>query len=336
VGSVIYVGGSFSSATDSTGTFARHNLAAVSATTGRLLGWRPSTNAAVLALVATKDKVYAGGNFTRANGHAVSRLIELNRRHGTLVRKFSPRVNKTVQALAVGPVRVFAGGKFTSVNGHRRIRLAAFGRSSYKLAAWAPRANSAVRVLRRKGTHVYVGGAFRSINGVAHTGRAAVVTAKSGSVYRAFHSPISYLVNDIRFSSNRVLFAVAGPGGRVVSTGPKGKVAWRRVFDGDVDALAVLDKTVYVGGHFVDHCTSNRVVGPGGACRDGKVRSPRLAATTMTGSFKGWAPSADVSNGVGVLTMATVPGLHSLVAGGAFNTFHDKQSQPKFAIFRTR
>ena len=334
-GAVIYVAGAFTHVTDSTGTHTRRNLAAVSAVTGRVLPWSPSTNSTVYALTVSKGRVYAGGSFTRVNGVPVARLVQLYASTGRLVRSFRPRVDYRVRALVLSPSTLYAGGRFTKVNGHRREHLAAFSRASGRLTGWAPRADKSVRVLRRRGPQVFVGGAFNSINGVARTRNVAVVGAGTGAVYRGFRSPVRYLVTDIRLTRTRVFIAKAGPGGAVVATGNRGGVAWGRSFDGDVDALSILDGVLYAGGHFAHRCRTNRVSSTNGNCLDaGQVPAGRLAALSLTGTFGTWSPSADST--VGVLTLARVPSLHRLAAGGAFQTFHGSQRQPGFALFRSR
>ena len=62
----VYVGGAFGSANN----VARTRLAAFSASNGALLGWAPTANAEVQALVLTPNgsKVIAGGSFTSVNG----------------------------------------------------------------------------------------------------------------------------------------------------------------------------------------------------------------------------------------------------------------------------
>ena len=64
----VYVGGAFSTANN----VARSRLAAFSASNGALLGWAPTADAEVQALVLTPDgsKVIVGGSFTSVNGSA--------------------------------------------------------------------------------------------------------------------------------------------------------------------------------------------------------------------------------------------------------------------------
>ncbi|MTD12757.1 PKD domain-containing protein [Nakamurella sp. YIM 132087] len=63
---VLYVGGAFSTA----GGQARSRLAAFSASNGALLGWAPTTDASVQAMVLAPDgsRVIVGGNFANVNG----------------------------------------------------------------------------------------------------------------------------------------------------------------------------------------------------------------------------------------------------------------------------
>ena len=82
--STVYVGGSFTSATNNQ---TRNRLAAFSAANGALLGWNPSADAQVNALVLTPDgtRVIAGGAFATINGVQARGLASLDATSGTLL-----------------------------------------------------------------------------------------------------------------------------------------------------------------------------------------------------------------------------------------------------------
>jgi PKD repeat protein len=121
-GSTVYIGGQFTSVTDSagTGTVTRNNAAAVNATTGDDTGWNPNPNNIVQALAVSGSTVYLGGQFTS---------VVNSGGFGTVTRNYAAAVNATtgadtgwnpnpnnvVQALAVSGSTVYLGGFFTSV-----------------------------------------------------------------------------------------------------------------------------------------------------------------------------------------------------------------------------
>jgi len=79
----VYFGGKFATV----GGVARDNLAAARASDGAVLGWAPTTNDRVNAMVLTPDgsRLIAGGAFTTANGAPAYGLASLDSTNGTLL-----------------------------------------------------------------------------------------------------------------------------------------------------------------------------------------------------------------------------------------------------------
>ena len=87
-----------------------------------------STNGPVRALAVSPDAatIYAGGEFTQADGSGRSRLAAFDSATGSL-RPWAPSADNAVRALAVDPTTgvINAGGQFGSVSGAPHARLAA-------------------------------------------------------------------------------------------------------------------------------------------------------------------------------------------------------------------
>src|SRR5215203_4976374 len=87
-GNTVYLGGAFTQVTDTDGkTYVRNNLAAIDATTGRLLqNWNPnatrdsSDTSQVRAMVLSSDgtRLFVGGTFSSMSGQPHSRLAAID------------------------------------------------------------------------------------------------------------------------------------------------------------------------------------------------------------------------------------------------------------------
>jgi hypothetical protein len=329
-GSTAYVAGAFTAAVDADGTHPRQHLAAVSLVTGRLLPWHSRTNGTPLAISRYGKQLFVGGHFSKAGKVSVSGLARISAVTGRVSRGFRPRINAEVTALAVTKRAVYLGGDFGRVNGAHRFRLAAVGRGSGSLLPWRPQANSKVWSLRVHGGAIYAGGDFTTIHKKRHPHLVALRATGAGAVIRSFRPRESFPVQDIAFAGRNVIVAEAGAGGRVTVFGPHGKMGWRKTFDGDVQTLTILDGVIYVGGHWINICSTPRVAPGNGDCLDGQTFQPRLAAYTLGGRLTDWAPHPDSAEGV----MAMAKGRNRLAVGGAFDHFlAGTVTQPKFALF---
>lgn len=332
-GTTTFVAGDFTRATDSRGTFVRRHLAAVNTRTGRLLRWHPRTNDSVYSIAAYRGRVYIGGAFTTVNGQRRARAARLTVRTGAFDRTFRASANRVVRAIAVTSNRVYLGGGFTRVGTTGRQRLAAYNRQTGRLTAWNPKANARVDALQVSGRLVFAGGSFSTINGNANAFHVAALRVASGRVASSFRPGRVAPVTALRVTPRRVFIGSAGVGGHLYVTNRSGGSLWHETFDGDVDALGILNGVVYVGGHFAFLCSTDRVAQANGDCLDAQTRLPRLAAFTPSGGRRPWAPQADSNDGV--LAMGTSTRTDTVTVGGAFTSFKNGTiSQPAFAIFR--
>jgi hypothetical protein len=326
----IYIGGKFTSVRPAgspagTGEVARNHLAAFDASTGALLPWNPGASAAVYALAGTGNTVYIGGTFAKLGSSTRSRIGAVDATTGAVLSGFKPKMDAAVNSIAVGGGMVYAGGAFTTANGIARASLAAFDASTGALSTtWAPAAagNSSTTPtvtsvrLAPTGGLVYVGGGFTTIDGASQN-HIAALQVSNGAPSPSFTHHLGYGVVDLAVDSTGVFIAGAGGGGNFANLNPTtGAVAWQGGTNGNVQAIAVLDGEVYIGGHYTNYC------GPQGGqhtCTTAIARQKLLAVDESTGALTSWNPHANSTLGVFALagsgTRLAVGGDFTKIAG---------------------
>jgi hypothetical protein len=159
-----------------------------------------------------------GGLFTAAGSFPVTNLAHI-RADRTVDTNWTPNPNRAVLSLAVSPSTLYVGGKFTTIGGQTRICLAALDiHSGQVLPTWTANLTSiggpSANALLLSGNTLYVAGYFSSIRSVTREHLAAV-DATTSQVTPWYPN------------------------------GFTGSQAGSRI-----DAIALFEKTLYVGGTF--------------------------------------------------------------------------------------
>ena len=317
-GPVMYVGGDFTRATNTDGTTVRRrNVAAIDVRSGRLLRWNPRANGTVQSLDLARGRVYLGGEFTRMGGARRARLAAVSKDgRGALVRAFRHRANSGVNALTVRYGRIYVGGSFTKVDGRTRRHLAAFNLRTGALdRRWRPSTDGSVLALAARSRRVYVAGLFPRLNDRAAHGYLGAVGISRGRIARSFNPVARYPFQDIALTRRAVYAAGDGPGGHLHKFSVRGANRWTRATNGGVQAVEVLGRRVYAGGHFTELCDTARVRGRG-ECSDGSVKRRKVFAVGKDGRRLGWSPEANST--VGVRTIAVHRRRNLVTIGGDF------------------
>jgi outer membrane protein assembly factor BamB len=170
-------------------------------------------------------------------------------------------------------------------------------------ATWVPAADGMVRTIVPDGSRVYVGGDFAHIGG-GNLDHVAAVDATDGTLVGAFAAAgTKYRTFQLATDGTTVYTAMGGPGGRLRAyRASDGSIAWEDTADGDVQACALANGLVIIGGHFdtLDHIARARIG----------------AADAGSGALDAWAPALNGS----IWTLeATSTTIH---LGGSFTRVH--------------
>jgi hypothetical protein len=259
-GGAVYVGGSFTKATNSDGTVV---------TVNRIAKWDKAKwwplglgmNNKVSALAVSGTLVYAGGNFTTAGGNPANYVAKWDAHSWSAVGSGlggGDFQESSVSALAVLNSEVYAGGNFTRATNSRGVGLAVNRIAKWNGDSWSAvgaGVQGAVTALAVSDRDVYAGGFFFS----AGCGEAAGIAKWDGTNWSALGSGMG--------GANPYVYALAVSGSEVYAGGDfasAGGTSANRIakWDGSswsalgsgrnssLYALAVSGSNVYAGGGF--------------------------------------------------------------------------------------
>jgi hypothetical protein len=348
IGSVVYVGGSFSNAVAPNGTkVARNNLAAFCIANGTLdTSFVANFNGPVYALTTDGSSLFAGGLYSTLNGLTANRLVKLSASTGARITAFNAPtipVGKPVGALDYSGGKVYVGGDFSvgaPVSGKKGMSV---NSTTGAQGSWNPNvtdvtSGATINALKvsPNGQSVFIGGKFDTVGGQTHDDLAKT-SASTGAV-----SSVQYGANggvpghmDARVLSiavdpdNTTIYVAAGPtepqgsglngGNKLYRFAADGTPAWQKVFNGDNQAVVLTSGTLYTGFHGGFGCTV--ATAPG--CK------LRVLGFTTGGAQTSFSPNSGGLLGVRGLAV----GGNRLVAVGDFSNMGSTGKLHGVAIF---
>lgn len=171
--------------------------------------------------VVVGNKVYVGGNFTKARPSGAapgtqevtrSNILAYDITTGVLDSTFAPSINGEVTALAASPdgSRLYVGGSFTAINGSTVWRVAALNPTTGSIiTSFLPRMSASVRAIVATDTAVYMGGLFNGVGTVTRD-RLAAVSASNGALLPWNPAAVGGRVNALALSPDKASMVVGG------------------------------------------------------------------------------------------------------------------------------
>jgi outer membrane protein assembly factor BamB len=300
----------------------RDRVAAFDRRTGALIrGFHPRANRRVDTLALLGNKLVLGGYFTSLNGRVRQHLGAVSAKSGHL-SPWRAKVDGPVFTVLSMRGQVYVGGDFRNVNDVLRTHLFALDGHGVLSPTWPDQAagttNRGVYTLVASADRrsVLVGGSFDKLAGSPRTYLGEIESA-TGKVTDWNPPPVclnACFVKTLATDKARVYAGITGPGGDAVAyRRDTGAVAWKKHASGDVTAIALAGRRLYLGGHFHSVNRHRHPMFAALKARTGKV-TPRRPRTTGT-------------NYPGILVLSVHD--HRIRIGGAFDTL---AGQARYAV----
>ena len=285
-GDTVYLGGDF----NTIGDLPRNYAAAINKTTGDVTTWDPTPNSSVYAIAVSGNTVYLGGAFTTVGGALRNNVVAVDNTTGAATT-WDPNANNNVNTIAVSGNTVYLGGGFTAIGGTARNFVAAINTDGM-LTTWNPNANAWINTIAMSGDTVFLGGAFTTIGGTTRNHVAAVNNTTGAAT--TWDPNANNSVSTITVSGDTVYlggyFTAIGTypdqvtRNHVAAVKTDGTVTdWNPAANNTVNAIAVSDNTVYLGGRFT-------AIGSGPSLA---TRNRVAAVNNTTGAATTWDPNAN-------------------------------------------
>ena len=293
-GTVVYVGGDFTTVAGST----RNRLAALTASSGALRPFNANVNGRVRALATTSSTVYLGGAYSTVGGASRKFLAAVDATSGALRTGFVANTDNVVYAVALSKQndKLYAGGAFTSVNGTATAET-----------------NAAASVNPASG---------------------AILPFPAASVIPVPNPGCISQMKSIDVDQNSVYFGAEGTGGgcfdgTFAANVADGSLKWQSKCLGATQGVAVLNGLLYTGSHSHD-CTGDMGFDPDAFPEVGWSKGfsrHLLARDLQTGKVSSFYADTNggASGGLGPRVLATDGS--QIFVGGEFTTVNGVAQQ---------
>ncbi len=352
-GSTLYIGGTFTQVTLSSGepfSSARNYLAAIDLTTYTLTSFDPNLNSSVTSLALSSDgsTLYVGGSFWCVGGEFEAACLESERFNLAAIdtttgnaTAFNPDPDGEVNTLALSAddSLLFAGGSFTNVNttgiSLERNNVAAFTTADGIATDFDPNVDNWVSVIELSSDEstIYVAGGFLTVNGSLPQEYIAEFDSGTGEV-TGFKSALDGTGYALALSSDGAVLYVGGEFTEFTISSGEG-VPFDEATQASVGAYPKVSTsggggaTVYTsipdgdGGWYIGGSFTNV----------GTTTQPRLAHITSAGVLD-FAFDPVIDNAT-VFALALSPDGLTLYAGGQFNSVESGTTRDYVAAFDT-
>jgi hypothetical protein len=249
-GGTLYAGGGFTAA----GGIAANHIAQWNGSSWSALGAGMSggfTGGYVYSLAVSGSTLYAGGDFTLADGTPANYIAQWNGTNWSALGSGMSGFVPSVSALAVSGGTLYAGGDFTNAGGTGANYIAQWNGSNW--SALGSGVDFVVTSLAVSGGTLYAGGGFTTAGGSA----ANYVAEWNGSNWSALGSGMNGVVSALAVSGSTLYaggkFTTAG-GSAVNYIAQWDGTKWSALgsgVNGYVNTLAVSGGALYAGGDFM-------------------------------------------------------------------------------------
>lgn len=256
-GSLLYVGGAFSTA----GGSSRRSLASIDLSTGLAGTWNPNADPAAIfpplveGLIIDGSTVYACGGFNTIGGQVRPSVAALNISTGAAITTFNANVSFGLMwDIALSGNDLYLGGSFSAIAGQPQRAFAIVDKTTGALKGGAIDPSGTVLAINTS-SGVFVGGTFNSLNGISGVDRdgAAAIDLTTGEATAwnpTFESSGSGVA--LEYFNNELYYWDGGDGaiGKLNTSDGNIIPGWAASSDGYAGRWTFTSDKVYANGSF--------------------------------------------------------------------------------------